>query len=74
MSSFEERRRARAGWPIRRAAIAEEALTDERIPESVDDRIAMVAILTSAQWVIAGNPLPRYRRADMPGRDIRPTP
>lgn len=74
MSSFEERRRARAGWPIRRSALAEEALTDDRIPDDVDERIAMVATLTRSQWAIAGMPLPQYRRADMPGQVIRRTP
>jgi len=72
MSSFEERRRARAGWPIRRSTLAGEALTDERIPEEVDARIAMVAALTRSQWAIAGTPLPHYSREGMPGRVIRP--
>lgn len=73
MSSFEERRRARAGWPIRRSTLADEALTDDRIPDDVDARIAMVAVLTRSQWAIAGTPLPRYSRAEMPGKVLRRT-
>lgn len=71
MSTFEERRRARAGWPIRRSILGDEALTDDRIPEDVDARIAMVATLTRAQWAITGEPLPRYSRAEMPGKVVR---
>ncbi len=74
MSTFEERRRARAGWPIRRATLADEPLTDERIPESADERVAMVAVLTRAQWAMSGKELPRYSRAEMPGRVVRPLP
>ena len=71
MSSFEERRRARANWPIRRFALGEEPLTDERIPDDVDARVAMVATLTNAQWALSGRELPRYGRDEMPGRIIR---
>jgi hypothetical protein len=72
VSTFEERRRARAAWPIRRSTLGDEPLTDDRIPDSVDARVAMVAVLTRAQWAVAGKELPRYSRADMPGRVIRP--
>jgi hypothetical protein len=71
VSSFEERRRARAAWPIRRTALAEEPLTDERIPDDVDARVAMVAELTRMQWALSGRELPNYRREEMPGRVIR---
>ena len=52
--------------------MGDEPLTDDRIPESVDARVAMVAILTKTQWALAGRELPRYTRAEMPGRIIRP--
>ena len=74
MSTFDERRRARAGWPIRRGTLRDEPLTDERIPDDVDARIAMVATLTRSQWAFADKPLPRYSRADMPGKVFRPKP
>ena len=72
MSTFDERRRARASWPIRRVTLQDEALTDERIPEDPDARVAMVAILTRAQWPLSGAELPRYTRAEIPSRIIRP--
>lgn len=73
MSTFEERRRARAAWPIRKVALGSEELADARIPESVDERIAMVWALTRQQWAFAGLELPRYARAEMPGRVLRPS-
>lgn len=71
MSTFEERRRARAAWPIRQVALGSEELADPRIPDSVDERIAMVWTLTRQQWAFAGLEIPRYSRAEMPGRVIR---
>lgn len=49
-----------------------EALTDERFTQDVDARIALVNVLTLAQWTLAGKELPRYSRAEMPGRVLRP--
>ena len=72
MSTFEERRRARAAWPIRRIELGAEALTDERVPDDLDARVAMVALLTRAQWELAGNEIPHYTRAEMPGVVRRP--
>jgi hypothetical protein len=53
-------------------ALGDEPLTDDRIPESPDERVAMVAILTRTQWELSGEPLPSYTRATMPGKVIRP--
>ncbi len=72
MSSFEERARARAAWPIRAVALGEEPLTDERDTSTVDERIALVAKLTREQWEFSGKPLPVYTRAEMPGVLLRP--
>lgn len=71
MSTFEERARARAAWPVRRTTLVEEALTDDRLSQSIDERVAMVARLTRIQWELSGRPLPSYRRSEMPGRVIR---
>jgi hypothetical protein len=71
VGNFEERRRARAEWPIRRATLDGEPLTDDRIPDDLEARLAMVAQLTRAQRSLAGKELPRYTRAEMPGRVIR---
>jgi hypothetical protein len=72
MSSFEERRRARAAWPIRRVALGEEELVDPRDTSTVDERIALVWKLTREQWALAAKKIPEYTRAEMPGVLIRP--
>ncbi len=71
VSTFEERRLARAAWPIRRVAIEDEELTDPRDTSTVDERIALVATLTRQQWAFAGLEVPTYTRAEMPGRLVR---
>lgn len=71
MSTSEERRRARAAWPVRKLALGEEELADPRIPSSVDERLALVSTLTRQQWAFAGRAIPTYSRAEMPGRVIR---
>jgi hypothetical protein len=71
MSSFEERKRARADWPLRKVALREEPLTDARDSSTVDERIALVWTLTRRQWVFAGRSMPKYTRATMPGRVLR---
>jgi hypothetical protein len=71
VSSFEERKRARAGWPIRKVGLRDEELTDSRDTSSVDERIALVWTLTRRQWAFAGRAIPTYTRAAMPGRVLR---
>jgi len=71
MSTAAERRQARANWPIRRVALRDETLTDARDTSTVDERLALVWVLTLRQWEFAGRPLPTYARAAMPGRLIR---
>lgn len=71
MSSFEERRRARAGWPIRVVRLGEEERVDPRDTSTVDERIALVWTLTRELWAFRGEPIPSYSRAEMPGRVIR---
>jgi len=72
VTTFDERRRARAAWPIRKIALHDEALTDARDTCTVDEHLALVATLTRQQWAFAGIELPVYTRAEMPGRVIRP--
>jgi hypothetical protein len=71
VSTFEERRARRAGWPVRRIALKDEGAVDWRDETSVDERIALVATLTQELWSFMGTPLPTYDRAEMPGRVIR---
>jgi len=72
VSSFEERRRLRANWPVRKFLLGEEPLTDDRDTTTVDERIALVAELTRTQWNLAGLPEPRYERHEIPGKIVRP--
>lgn len=72
MSTFEERRAARAAWPIRRFALGEEPEIDALDTSTVDERIAAVSELTLRTWALAGREIPTYSRATMPGRVIRP--
>lgn len=74
MSSYEERARARAVWPIERHALGAEPLIDRRDRTSIDERLALVAVLTRAQWALGGLPWPTYARAEMPGRLILRAP
>jgi hypothetical protein len=71
VSSAEDRRRARAHWPIRRVGLRDEELTDPRDTSTVDERLALVWKLTREQWAFAGMTIPDYARADMPGRLFR---
>lgn len=71
MSTFEERRRARGNWPIRRVALEDEETTDLHDSTTVDERLAMVWTLTMQQWAFAQRQVPSYRREHMPGRILR---
>jgi hypothetical protein len=71
VSTFEERRRARANWPVRKLALLDEQLTDARDLSTVDERIALVWTLTRRQWAFSGRHMPKYDRASMPGRVLR---
>jgi hypothetical protein len=71
VSSFEERKRARAAWPIRKVGLRDEELTDARDTSTVDERIALVWTLTRRQWAFSGRPIPTYTRAEMPGSVLR---
>lgn len=71
MSSFEDRARARALWPVRALALGTEELTDPRDTSMVDERLALVATLTREQWRLSGREIPTYSRSEAPGRIVR---
>lgn len=71
MSSFEERARARAGWPVRALSLGAEELTDPRDTSTVDERLALVATLTREQWRLSGREVPAYARSEAPGQILR---
>lgn len=72
MSSFEERRSARAAWPIRTFRLGEEPLLDDRDASTPDERLALVWTLTREQWELSGLVYPDYTRANTPGTVVRP--
>lgn len=72
VSSFDERRRARSGWPIRAIRLADEPLVDDRDTSSVDERLALVWTLTRQLWAFSGQSIPDYSRAETPGEISRP--
>ena len=41
---------------------------DARVGGTVDDRLALVAVLSRRAWELTGQPLPSYTRATMPVR------
>jgi hypothetical protein len=57
---------------LRRSTLGNEPLTDDRIPEDVDARVAMVAGLSRFQWRLTGKDLPRdiVRREGLGARPI----
>jgi hypothetical protein len=70
--SREERRRARAGWEVRKYRLGEEPAVDLRaldVPEA--ERAEGLAQISLLAWRLSGRPLPDYDRASMPGRILR---
>ena len=67
-----ERRRARAGWPVRKFGLGEEP-ADDFSAYTVEERLAMTWQMTCDAWASAGLPMPTYSRNEMPIRVIRKT-
>ena len=65
--SADERRRARAAWPVRKFRLGEEP-ADDMAGTTVEERVAMVWQLTLDAWAAAGREIPTYRRSEMPVR------
>lgn len=68
--SAEERRAARANWPVRKFRLGEEP-ADDFSAYTAGERMMMVWQLTCDAWASAGRPMPRYSRREMPVRIIR---
>ena len=68
--SAEERRTARANWPIRKFRLGEEPV-DDYSAYTMAERMMMVERMTNDAWASAGRPIPRYSRREMPVRVIR---
>ena len=65
--SAEQRRRARAAWPVRKFRLGEEP-ADDMAGTTVEERVEMVWQLTLDAWSSAGREIPTYRRSEMPVR------
>lgn len=72
MSRREERRKARAKWPVRVVRLDEEELVDRRDTSTVDQRIALVWRLTREAWAFQGKAIPDHARREASGVVIRP--
>ena len=68
----EQRRAARARWPIARFRLGEEPPDDLAETTTPAERIAMMWPLAVEAWTLAGRPLPVYDRTNMPARMFSP--
>ena len=69
-SAVEERRAARADWPVRKFRLGEEPV-DDFSACTAGERMMMVEQMSRDAWASAGLPMPRYSRREMPVRIIR---
>ncbi len=67
----EQRRAARASWPVNAHPLGEEPGDTLLAATTVQQRLAMVWRLTQDAWASAGRRIPEYRRSEAPGRVIR---
>jgi hypothetical protein len=70
--SPDERRAARAHWPIVRRALSDDPSDDLSAETTPVERIAMMWTLAESAWKVAGLPLPTYDRRSIPARLFRP--
>lgn len=62
------RMKSRSGMTVRRVPQGSREAAEARVAEAIDDRLALVSVLSLSAWTNSGRPLPIYRRADMPIR------
>ncbi|MBM4365114.1 MAG: hypothetical protein FJ102_02790 [Deltaproteobacteria bacterium] len=67
-TAAERAERRRQTWTIRRVPV-DEAM--QAADSTVAQRVARMWQLSIDPWVLRGEPLPAYNRAEMPGRVIR---
>jgi hypothetical protein len=58
---------------VRKFRLGEEPGDDLSSSTTAEERIAMVWALTLEAWKVSGQPMPDYRRAEMPVRILRRT-
>ena len=66
------RARARANWPVHRARLGQEPDDDLVRRTTPMERVLMMWPLARDAWILAGKPIPTYRREETPVRLIRP--
>ena len=66
-------KRVREGMVVRKYRLGEEPSDDISDSTTVDERFAMVWVLSERMWSWAGRPFPTYERAQMPVRLVRRT-
>jgi hypothetical protein len=67
----EEPKRVREGLVVRKFRRGEEPSDDISDSTTVDERFAMVWVLSERIWRWTGRPFPEYDRAQMPVRLVR---
>ena len=59
---------ARREITARRVPQGSREAAEARVGGSIDDRLALLSVLSLSAWANSGRPLPVYRRQDMPIR------
>lgn len=72
LGEAEQRRAARAHWPIASFRVGEEPPDDISQMTTPGQRIAMAWFLAETAWKLAGRPWPRYDRRSIPARLFPP--
>lgn len=62
---------SRRQWPVREFELGAEPARDALDRSTVDQRIAIMWSLAREAWAVAGKPIPKYERRDMPGAVFR---
>lgn len=70
--SEDDKRAARARWPIARFRLGHEPSDDLSATTTAAERVAMMRVLAEAAWKLAGRPMPTYERRNIPARLFRP--
>ena len=68
----EQRRAARATWPVAGFRLGDEPPDDLSEVTTPAQRITMMWFLAETAWTLAGRPWPRYDRRNIPARLFRP--
>jgi hypothetical protein len=69
---LDARARDRTRWPVRRAPLGQEPDDDLALRTTPIERVLMMWPLARDAWILAGKPIPTYRREETPVRVIRP--